>query len=348
MVEEVEAVEAVYGGGCAILQKYPPHLHIHIKPRTADIYSQQFVEAVIAIEANSKYPDEPPCITIVDSKGLDDRRQKSLITSMCNKAVELSSCLMLVALCEGAVEELSSMNHPDGDCPLCLCPLVDGEATDTSLPFMKLMSCFHCFHCECIIRWWKWLKRQNEMDHADTSATSTSQRDTESQQGREQMTDVSMGKCPVCRKLFLAKDIEHVLDLVETHSQAETNGNDLLDKDDVLQSDSEKIRKQKFEAISKLQQENNGLIEIKRHEVLVPGMFLPRPAASASTLPEKETNKKQSELPTANSKGSSNNVSSRPSSSRHRKSYSRNNPQRVQKSGHSERQWVRKEKSAGN
>lgn len=38
---EVEALEAVYGEDCVILDSYPPHLHLHIKPRTADISSQQ-------------------------------------------------------------------------------------------------------------------------------------------------------------------------------------------------------------------------------------------------------------------------------------------------------------------
>lgn len=38
---EMEAVEAVYGEDCDILDSYPPHLHLHIKPRTAEISSQQ-------------------------------------------------------------------------------------------------------------------------------------------------------------------------------------------------------------------------------------------------------------------------------------------------------------------
>jgi len=38
---EVEAVEAVYGDDCIVLDRFPPHLHIHIKPRTADVHSQQ-------------------------------------------------------------------------------------------------------------------------------------------------------------------------------------------------------------------------------------------------------------------------------------------------------------------
>uniref|UniRef100_A0A7N2R3X3 Uncharacterized protein n=1 Tax=Quercus lobata TaxID=97700 RepID=A0A7N2R3X3_QUELO len=38
---EVEAVQAVYGDDCVVLQSYPPHLHLLLKPRTADVTSQQ-------------------------------------------------------------------------------------------------------------------------------------------------------------------------------------------------------------------------------------------------------------------------------------------------------------------
>lgn len=38
---EVEAVEAVYGDDCIVLNRFPPHLHLHIKPRTADVHFQQ-------------------------------------------------------------------------------------------------------------------------------------------------------------------------------------------------------------------------------------------------------------------------------------------------------------------
>lgn len=41
VVAEVEAVQAVYGEDCLVLDSYPPHLHLHIKPRTADVTSQQ-------------------------------------------------------------------------------------------------------------------------------------------------------------------------------------------------------------------------------------------------------------------------------------------------------------------
>ncbi|KAH9606598.1 hypothetical protein KSS87_016128 [Heliosperma pusillum] len=131
---EVEAVESVYGDDCTILNTFPPHLRLHLKPRTADVHSQQ-------------YPSDPPYIDIISSKGLDEKRQKHLSTSLHNKALELESCLMIVSLCEEAVETLSSMNHPEGDCPLCLYPLLAEDELNKSQPFMKLMSCFHCFHC---------------------------------------------------------------------------------------------------------------------------------------------------------------------------------------------------------
>lgn len=41
VVAEVEAVQAVYGDDCVVIDSYPPHLRVHIKPRTADVSSQQ-------------------------------------------------------------------------------------------------------------------------------------------------------------------------------------------------------------------------------------------------------------------------------------------------------------------
>ncbi|KAL8210312.1 hypothetical protein R6Q57_007044 [Mikania cordata] len=268
---EVEAAKSVYADDCLVLEQYPPHLNLLIKPRTADDSSQQFVEAVIGIRASYKYPDEPPDIMIIDSKGLDEQRQNHLIITIHNKARELSTNSMLVALCEEAVEKLTSMNHPDGDCPLCLSPLLEEPASNNTLPFMKLMSCFHCFHCECIIRWWNWIQMHNETNHANSSGLY----ETKTQPDTNSNTEDGKGTCPVCRQVFHAKDIEHVLDLVGAYSQM--NLSDAED-DTLVHSDAENMRRQKFEAILKLQQENNGLIEPKKTQVLMPGMFLPRPS----------------------------------------------------------------------
>ncbi|PIM99030.1 hypothetical protein CDL12_28480 [Handroanthus impetiginosus] len=109
------------------------------------------------------------------------------------------------------------MNHPDGDCLLFLNPLLDEDAGGNSLSFMKLMSCFHCFHCDCILRWWNWVQVQSEKE-IRSSSSSTPSRIMQDQKGMLKMMEESMEKCPVCHKVFLAKDIEHVLDLVETGS----------------------------------------------------------------------------------------------------------------------------------
>ncbi|MQM00666.1 hypothetical protein Taro_033401 [Colocasia esculenta] len=211
VLAEVEAMQAVYGEDCRVLRPFPPHLDVYIRPRTADDSSQQFVEAILGIRAGAQYPDEPPCIILVESKGLDEKRQEHLTAVLQNKAQVLSSCLMLVALCEEAVEVLSNMNHPEGNCPLCLYPLFREDAT--GLPFMKLMSCFHCFHSECILGWWKWLQRQTG-NNVNNQIMPT--RQLESQRGTHVSINQSLGNCPVCRMVFHAKDIEHVLHLLET------------------------------------------------------------------------------------------------------------------------------------
>ncbi|XP_062198339.1 uncharacterized protein LOC133901059 [Phragmites australis] len=134
--EELEVVVAVYGDDIRVLRDLPPHLVVH-------------------------YPKEPPYIYAVESKGLDENRQAYLISSIKNKAQELSNYPMLVTLCEEAGEILSNMNHPAGDCPLYLYPLVGEDKDGSALPFMKLMSCYHSFHSDCIMRWWEWLQQDD-------------------------------------------------------------------------------------------------------------------------------------------------------------------------------------------
>ncbi|KAM5554684.1 hypothetical protein ABKV19_022876 [Rosa sericea] len=341
---ELEAVQAVYGDDCVLLDSYPPHLHLHIKPRTADVASQQFVEAVIEIRAGSQYPEEPPHIYLIDSKGLDEERQKHLTNYIREKARELSSCLMLVAVCEEAVEKLSAMNHPDGDCPLCLCPLVPEEEQSKVLPFMKLMSCFHCFHSECIIRWWSCIQTEAKTN-ASTSAHLRSIRETRDHKGA---VEESMGNCPVCRKGFHAQDLEHVLHLVgNDFSQFNLDENEDDDSEKFLQSDTEKTRRENFEAIFKLQQENCGLIEPKKNVVIVPGMFLTPPVAPSNFVAAKEPPEEQQREPPVTSGMHSGGSSGRHNTNEQRSSSSRKQreqrEQRVRNPRRPAKQWIRKE-----
>ncbi|GMJ16146.1 hypothetical protein like AT3G60300 [Hibiscus trionum] len=338
---EVEAVQSVYGEDCVIIQSYPPYLHLHIKPRTADVSSQQFVEAVIGIRGSSQYPKEPPLIYLIDSKGLDEQRQTHLISNIRDKACELPSCFMLVALCEEAVERLSAMNHPDGDCPLCLYPLVSKDDQTERLPFMKLMSCFHCFHSECIIRWWNWLQIENKNNAKNASSATLHLRNTGDQQDRSGAVEESMGNCPVCRKVFLAKDFEHVLDLVGSHSsQMSADKAGVKDDDELIRSDLENIRRQKFEEVLKLQQENCGLIGLKADHAVLPSTNPQNTVTSSNHALAKETSAAAATEGT-NSSGSS----TRPATSKHWNSGTRR--PRAQNSRKHVRQWVRKDNGGG-
>jgi len=106
---ELEAVAAVYGDDVRVLRDLPPHLVVHVRPRTADDSSQQFVELFLGIKASSQYPKEPPHIYAVESKGLDENRQSYLISSIQNKAKELSNYPMIVTLCESLHYEMVGM-----------------------------------------------------------------------------------------------------------------------------------------------------------------------------------------------------------------------------------------------
>ncbi|CAI8606693.1 unnamed protein product [Vicia faba] len=316
IAEEVEAMKSVYESDCTILHSFPPHFRLSLKPRTADVSSHQFVEIVLEVHATPQYPKEPPCVALVDCKGLDQYRQKHLLNHIENKANELSPGLMLVALCEEAVDKLSDMNHPDGDCPLCLFPLVTEDHQRETLPFMKLMSCFHCFHSECIIRWWNWLESSKQTGSSN-SDNATAHRNRDNHEKLEE----GAGNCPVCRKPFHAKDLDHVLDLVGSHSSRESLNNEVDIEENILQSEEEIIRKQRFESILSLQKENNGLIEPKKDIVILPGMYLQQPVAvpdSTSTKEPDETEQHERDPPAVLSGKHVSGTSNGPSSSGNR------------------------------
>lgn len=225
------------------------------------------------------------------------------------------------------------MNHPDGDCPLCLYPLVSEDDQTERLPFMKLMSCFHCFHSECIIRWWNWLQIENKNNAKNVSSATLHLRNRGDRQDRNGAVEESMGNCPVCRKVFHAKDFEHVLDLVGSHSsQLNAEKTEIKVDEILLHSDLENMR-QKFEAISKLQQENCGLIGLKSEQVVLPSINPQNTVASSEQTSAKETTGQSQNGAAANSSSSS----TRPTTRR----------QRPQNSRKHVKQWVRKDIGGG-
>lgn len=113
-----------------------------------------------------------------------------------------------------------------------------------------------------------------------------------------------------------------------------------------LHSESEIIRRQKFDTILKIQHENNGLIEPKKNEVLLPGMFLPpQPVALPST--ESQGNSNESENKDSVVKSDTN-----PGSSfdrhRPRKPNHSHRKQRTQNSSKQTRHWIRRDNISEN
>lgn len=63
-------------------------------------------------------------------------------------------------------------------------------------------------------------------------------------------------------------------------------------EDPVLQSESENMRRERFEAILKTQEEKGGLVQPKKNISVVPGMYLP-PASSSSNQEEASQSQEQ-------------------------------------------------------
>ncbi|XP_059636036.1 uncharacterized protein LOC132278251 [Cornus florida] len=132
----------------------------------------------------------------------------------------------------------------------------------------------------------------------------------------------------------------HSFDFSNSHAGNSSNGTDVNDDDRLLQCDSENIRRQKFEAILKIQQENSGLIEPKRNEVLLPGMFLPQPIAPPTTVSDKEATEQDQDL-AVNSGTNLSGSMNRPSTSGQRNSGMRKH--RVRNSRKPVKQWIKKD-----
>lgn len=80
LAEELEALEAVYFDEVKLLHRWPPSLSLTLSPLTCSDPTAQFVTATLLIEADTQYPLSRPTLRIVDSKGLGDQRQCSLLT----------------------------------------------------------------------------------------------------------------------------------------------------------------------------------------------------------------------------------------------------------------------------
>ena len=123
------------------------------------------------------------------------------------------------------------------------------------------------------------------------------------------------------------------------------------DEEKLVQSENEIIRREEFEAILNLQKENSGLIEPKRDLVIVPGIYLPQPAAMPSSAPAKESDEQQERDPAAVVSGKhASGTLNGPSSSGHRnfgarkqRANNHHSSSTVRNSRKPVQQWVRRD-----
>lgn len=164
------------------------------------------------------------------------------------------------------------------------------------------------------------------------------------------------GNCPVCRKDFDAQDMEHVLDYMDMNSSTLNFAGMVIDEDEkvILQSDEESLRREKFEALLKLQQENNGLIEPRKNLAILPGMFLPEnisvPTSSAETIGIPTTSAETISVQRGdpNQQKDSTKSSIKSGTSKHNNSYRRRNNRFHSSKGpasapHNRKQWIKKD-----
>jgi len=222
---------------------------------------------------------------------------------------------------------------------LCLYPLMGEDKVGSELPFMKLMSCYHCFHSDCIMRWWEWLQ------HGDTNPKEPNTGD------KHYNVNQPRGFCPVCRKVFDEKDIEHVRDLLgDNTSRLASLTVDLgEDEKELLHSEAEQNRRKRIESLVNVQQELNGLIEPKKDLAIQPGMYVSVPPSTPDTAEEENADPSQGTATSTSEteqRGQASNASSnKPKNPGHRRR-NRANASRRQPHGQGQparQQWQRKE-----
>lgn len=110
------------------------------------------------------------------------------------------------------------------------------------------------------------------------------------------------------------------------------------------------MRREKFEAILKIQQENSGLIEPRKNEVLLPGMFLRQSASLPPTeldgISSESENKDVAGRADTNPECSFNRPGPGPSPSPRKHSNSNTRRRRTQNSGKQARCWIKKDNNS--
>ncbi|CAD7702698.1 unnamed protein product [Ostreobium quekettii] len=189
---ELDALRSTYSGDFEMLSENPVRFRVHIAPSTGQNLHERYVEADLEVGVPEGYPDEPPMVRLRCAKGLGDERAGALLGRLAEEGDGMRGEMMLGRLCDAAMDGLTAMNAPEGDCVFCMEPLVGAD--------LVKMPCFHVFHRSCFPAWWNSQQQslsQEERElreHTGEAAASRLLKDLPSKEG-----GFFIVSCPVCR-----------------------------------------------------------------------------------------------------------------------------------------------------
>lgn len=131
---------------------------------------------VISCMRFAAYPEELPCVQLLEAKGLGDDRQHALLQTLHAETHGMAGHPVLGLLAETARAFLTDNNHPEGDCAFCLLPMEAAAAAQGAVAASShddapvCMPCFHAFHVGCYLQWWAWRQRDLAAEEAQLRA----------------------------------------------------------------------------------------------------------------------------------------------------------------------------------
>ncbi|CAI8058014.1 E3 ubiquitin-protein ligase RNF25, partial [Geodia barretti] len=174
-----------YGGNGGV-RSLPSHhrettsLEFHLTPSTADDKEQQFVYLDLCLGIPATYPQTPPTLNLLQSRGLADAHLTNIREGLVELCSELVGSPMVYQMVEWVKESLTNHNRPCGQCALCL-----SDFTEEEVEFRKT-DCYHYFHTLCLLRYIDYHRRLLADEERE-------------EMGRRKGKRERVLECPVCR-----------------------------------------------------------------------------------------------------------------------------------------------------
>jgi E3 ubiquitin-protein ligase RNF25 len=181
--EELEFLSNVYTEEMKMLgtDGETTSLEFHLTPSTADDKEQQFVYLDLCVGLPATYPQTPPTLNLLQSRGLADAHLANIQEGLVELCSGLVGSPMVYQIVEWVKESLTNHNRPCGQCALCL-----SDFTEEEVEFRKT-DCYHYFHTRCLLRYIDYHQRLLAVQEREEMA------------GRRKGKRERVLECPICR-----------------------------------------------------------------------------------------------------------------------------------------------------